>query len=63
MMNDMKIIPANEMHLTFLQENDSHITKEILIKKIEEEEIFIMEMNGTCIGWLRYSLFWDEFHS
>jgi len=19
-----------------------------------------MELSGTCIGWLRYSLFWDE---
>ena len=60
MTNNMKIIPANEIHLSFLQENDSHISKETLIKKIEEEEILIMEVNGTCIGWLRYSLFWDE---
>jgi ribosomal protein S18 acetylase RimI-like enzyme len=59
-MNDMKIIPAYEMHLSFLQENDYHISKETLIKKIEKEEILIMEMNGNCIGWLRYSFFWDE---
>ena len=35
------------MHLTFLQENDSHHKRNI-DKKIEEEEIF-NEMNGTCI--------------
>lgn len=59
-MNDMKITPANEMHLLFLQENDCHISKETLIKKIEKEEILIMEIAGICVGWLRYSLFWDE---
>jgi len=59
-MNDIKTIPTTEMHLSFLQENDFHISKEILIKKIEAEEILIMEMNGTSIGLLRYSLFWDE---
>ena len=48
------------MHLSFLQENDNHISKEILERKIEGNEIWIMELNGTCIGWLRYSLFWDE---
>jgi ribosomal protein S18 acetylase RimI-like enzyme len=60
MMNDMKIQIANEKHLSFLQENDTHISKDILITKIQAEEILIMEMNGNCIGWLRYSLFWDE---
>ncbi len=60
MMNDMKIQIANEKHLSFLQENDTHISIDILRTKIQKEEILIMEMNGTCIGWLRYSLFWDE---
>ncbi len=59
-MNDIKIIPAKDMHVSFLLENDAHITKERLIRKIADEEILVMELNGTCIGWLRYSLFWDE---
>lgn len=60
MMNGMTIQIANEKHLSFLQENDTHISIDILKTKISKEEILIMEMNGNCIGWLRYSLFWDE---
>lgn len=59
-MNDMEILPAKEIHLYFLEEHDIHISKETLIKKIREDEVLIMLLNGTCIGWLRYGLFWDK---
>ena len=59
-MNNIKIKTAKATHFSFLEEHDKHISKEILKRKIEEDEILIMELSGTCIGWLRYSLFWDE---
>lgn len=59
MMDDLRILPANGLHFSFLEEHDNHISRDILKRKIEDNEIMIMELNGTSIGWLRYSLFWD----
>ena len=51
---------AEKMDFTWLKENDVHIFEEILDIKIKLKEIFIVEENNEKIGWLRYSLFWDN---
>ena len=59
-MDHIVIKAASEIHFSFLEENDLHVSKEILKLKIERDEIFVLESRGKCIGWLRYNLFWDE---
>lgn len=39
---------------------DKHITRDTLDKKIDREEILIAQVDGIFLGWLRWSLFWDE---
>ena len=51
---------AEKMDFTWLKENDVHIYEEILDTKIKLKEIYIVEENNEKIGWLRYSLFWDN---
>jgi len=60
MMNNIEIVTAGNKHFSFLKEHDLHITNTILKRKLENNEILIMELNDTSIGWLRFSLFWDE---
>ncbi|PID83848.1 GNAT family N-acetyltransferase [Candidatus Gracilibacteria bacterium] len=43
-----------------LLERETHINDQVLKKKIEHKEIIVILENNTIIGWLRYSLFWDE---
>jgi N-acetylglutamate synthase-like GNAT family acetyltransferase len=45
---------------SWLKEHDKYISEEILITKIESEEIYVVEENRELIGWLRYNLFWDN---
>ena len=44
----------------WLKEHDKHISEKVLMNKIDNNEIFIIENNGKIIGWLRYNLFWDN---
>jgi GNAT superfamily N-acetyltransferase len=39
---------------------DHHISKDILAKKIDNKEVYIVKENEIVIGTLRYSLFWDN---
>jgi GNAT superfamily N-acetyltransferase len=59
MMDDFRILPADKQHFHFLEKHDNHICRDMLKRKIEDSEVLIIELNGTCIGWLRYGLFWD----
>jgi ribosomal protein S18 acetylase RimI-like enzyme len=44
----------------FIREHEQHITNEILKRKIENKEIYVVQENENLIGWLRYNLFWDN---
>ncbi len=59
-MDNFSIKIANKSHFHFLSENDKHISKEMLEKKLVNEEILIMEVNDVIVGWLRFNFFWDE---
>lgn len=39
---------------------EEHINNKVLKRKIECKEIFLILNDDKIIGWLRYSLFWDE---
>jgi ribosomal protein S18 acetylase RimI-like enzyme len=44
----------------FIQEHEQHIANEILKNKIEHKEVYVAQDYDHLIGWLRYSLFWDN---
>ena len=56
----MKIRHANKTDFSWLKENDAHISEDTLKTKIDCKEIYIAEVDDKYIGWLRYSLFWDN---
>ncbi len=39
---------------------DSHIDKDELKHKLELERVLVLEQDGEIVGWLRYSMFWDQ---
>jgi len=44
----------------YLKNHDKHISRETLLRKIDNKEIIILKEAEKIIGWLRYSLFWDS---
>ncbi|MDR1444218.1 MAG: GNAT family N-acetyltransferase [Treponema sp.] len=44
----------------FVKEHEQHIADEILRKKIENKEVYVVQEYNYLIGWLRYNLFWDN---
>jgi len=44
----------------WLTEHDIYISGNIIEQKIRNKEIYVVEVNGENIGWLRYNLFWDN---
>ena len=43
----------------FLIEHD-HVRPGVITGHIEAHQILVLEDDGVLIGWLRWSLFWDE---
>lgn len=56
----MKIRLAQTNDLERLSLNDKHINKSELENLIRLNRVYIIEINGKFIGWLRYNLFWDN---
>jgi N-acetylglutamate synthase-like GNAT family acetyltransferase len=56
----MTIRTAEKRDFQWLKENERHISEGTLEKKIKNKEIFVVEEEGKLVGWLRYSLFWDN---
>jgi ribosomal protein S18 acetylase RimI-like enzyme len=44
----------------WLKKHDIYISEEILKRKIELNEIYVVQDGSELIGWLRYNLFWDS---
>ncbi|MCH5315262.1 MAG: GNAT family N-acetyltransferase [Eubacterium sp.] len=44
----------------FLKENDKHIRKDEIKSLIYQHRILLLELDDEIIGWLRWSLFWDN---
>ena len=44
----------------WLKEHEKYISDNILKRKIETKEVYIVQEGNEIIGWLRYNLFWDN---
>ncbi len=56
----MTIRIAQKKDLELLVQLDQHISREILRQTLDAGRILIAEDPGTLLGWLRWSLFWDN---
>ena len=54
----MEYAKKNDIH--GILELDKHINEEILLKKIQAKEVYVIRKDRIIIGTLRYSLFWDN---
>ena len=51
---------ATEADFPFLEKNDRHIRLSEIKALIRQNRILLAEMDGEIVGWLRWSLFWDN---
>ncbi|MGN1021578.1 MAG: GNAT family N-acetyltransferase [Aristaeellaceae bacterium] len=51
---------ATEHDLPWLAEHDRHIGSDALTESVRQGRILLAEQDGQPVGWLRWSLFWDE---
>ena len=56
----MQILTASEQDRAFLREQDFHIREAVLDDLLAHRRIYVLKKNEENIGWLRWSLFWDE---
>lgn len=56
----MDIRIAGNEHLDILSKYDRHIARTELKNSLMLGRVYIAEEDGKIIGWLRYSLFWDN---
>lgn len=56
----IKFVYADRDCLAYLKSSDKHLTDDMLLRKIANEEIIVMKDAERMIGVLRYSLFWDK---
>lgn len=51
---------ATEADLPFLEKKDRHIRLSEIRALVGQNRILLAEMDGEIVGWLRWSLFWDN---
>ena len=51
---------ATASDLPWLAEHDRHIGADEVSESVRRGRILLAEQDGQTIGWLRWSLFWDE---
>ena len=56
----IEVKTAGTFDFTSIYENDKHITRDMLDKKIDNGEILVAQLDGVFLGHLRFSYFWDE---
>ncbi len=56
----IEIKNAGSFDFSIIIEHDKHISRDMLNAKIDNGEILIAQLDGVFLGWLRWSLFWDE---
>jgi len=56
----IEIKRAGTFDFSSVFENDKHITRDMLDKKIDNGEILVAQLDGVFLGHLRFSYFWDE---
>jgi ribosomal protein S18 acetylase RimI-like enzyme len=56
----MTIRYAEGKDYSWLKNHERHIADGTLENKIKNNEVYVVEEGGVPVGWLRYSLFWDN---
>lgn len=56
----MTIRHASMEDLEVLLKHDKHISAEELASSIRLQRVYVAQLGGKFIGWLRYNLFWDN---
>ncbi len=56
----MNIRFAKNEDLNILSKLETHIDYDMIRRKIDNNEIIVLSVDEKIVGWLRYSLFWDE---
>lgn len=51
---------ANKGDIDFISKYDEHISKDELVNIVEHNRVILMFVDDKFVGWLRYSLFWDN---
>ena len=51
---------AQKKDSLWLKSHDLHTNEDILMSKIENKEILVIEIWTEIIWWLRFNYFWDE---
>ncbi len=46
--------------MEFLGTHDSHASPSVLARKVQAQEVLVVELEGVLVGWLRFGLFWDS---
>jgi len=55
----MTIRVANHSDVDIINTHDEWVNRDIIVKKIENNEIFVAYDGDNFVGWLRFGLFWD----
>lgn len=60
MMDSRQVRRATAHDQALLAQRDSHVRPDVLTQLINAGRILVLEEEGALLGWLRWSLFWDE---
>ena len=56
----MTIRNATSNDLDIIAANDRWVSREVLLQKIFDNQVYVVYDNNEFAGWLRYGLFWDN---
>lgn len=51
---------ANKGDIDLISKYDEHISKDELVNIVKHNRVILMFVDDKFVGWLRYSLFWDN---
>ena len=60
MINSVKIRYATLRDIELLEQYDKHISKQELENITSLKRVYIAEIDGQFVGWIRYNMFWDN---
>ena len=55
----MTIRIANQNDVDIINTHDEWVNRDTIIKKIDDNQIYVVYDGDDFVGWLRYGLFWD----
>jgi len=56
----VKIRFATEKDIDYLTDYDGHVSKKMLVTKVENKQVIVAYINNEFAGFLRFGFFWDE---